>query len=92
MINYEEARDIALSKWDEFDYCTEYENAFVFSKYDDMSIGGCGPIAVMKGMGVTYDFAYYLCCFHSKRIREGYLSEFDDGSAKYKVIDDDEEE
>ena len=54
MLTYEKARKTALDcmedkRW--FNFCTEYENAFVFSKYDDISIGGISPCAVMKSDG-----------------------------------------
>lgn len=56
MLTYEDARKTALDcvedkSW--FNFCTEYENAFVFSKYDDISIGGISPCAVMKNDGST---------------------------------------
>lgn len=63
MIDIIAARDIALSKMSDktfFNFCTEYENAFVFSKYDDMSIGGNGPCAVMKNDGSALNFAAVL--------------------------------
>ena len=30
---------------------SEYDNAFVFSRYDDMSFGGISPCAVIKTTG-----------------------------------------
>ena len=63
MIDINAARDIALSKMSDkafFDFCTEYENAFVFSKYDDMSIGGNGPCAVMNSDGSALNFSAVL--------------------------------
>lgn len=54
MLTYEKARETMLGcmenkKW--FNFCTEYEKAFVFSKYDDISIGGTSPCAVLKEDG-----------------------------------------
>lgn len=63
MVGYEEARRATLSRVSDktwFDFCTEYENAFVFSRYDDMSFGGVGPCAVMKASGECCNFAAVL--------------------------------
>ncbi len=40
MVNLARAREIALSRMSDktwFDHCVEYENAFVFSRYEAMS-------------------------------------------------------
>ena len=58
MISYDEARQKAKELWNEVDYCTEYADAYVFSKKDDLSIGGNSPIAVMKKTGECMDFLY----------------------------------
>lgn len=64
MVDYAQARKIMLSQvrdksW--FNLCTECENAFVFSKYDDFSIGGTtAPGAVMKDSGKCYAYSAVL--------------------------------
>lgn len=63
MVNLAQAREIVLSRMSDktwFDHCTEYENAFVFSRYDDMSFGGVSPCAVMKATGAPMNFVYVL--------------------------------
>lgn len=64
MVTLEQAREAALSYMSDkawFNLCTEYEKAYVFSRYDDFSIGGYGsPCAVMKRDGECYMFAAVL--------------------------------
>lgn len=63
MVGYEDARRAALSRVSDktwFDFCTEYENAYVFSRYDDISFGGISPCAVMKDSGKCYSFVAVL--------------------------------
>ncbi len=63
MVNLNQAREIALSRISDktwFDHCVEYENAFVFSRYDDMSFGGISPCAVMKATGEPMNFVAVL--------------------------------
>lgn len=63
MVGYEDARRGALSRMSDkswFDFCTEYENAYVFSRYDDISFGGISPCAVMKDSGKCYNFVAVL--------------------------------
>ena len=72
--SYEEALRIAVKCWDEVDYVTEYEDAYVFSRYDDMSFGGNSPVAVMKADGRAINLVAYLdsgCA--GEPIREGYI-------------------
>lgn len=68
-----EARKIALSKIEDkmwFNLCTEYDNAFVFSKYDDISIGGTpGPCVVMKGSGEALNFVAALSGIGEEKAR-----------------------
>ena len=74
-ITYEEALRIAVNCWDEVDYVTEYEDAYVFSRYDDMSFGGNSPVAVMKADGRAINFVAFLdsgCA--GDPIREGYIT------------------
>lgn len=63
MVNLARAREIALSRMSDktwFDHCVEYENAFVFSRYDDMSFGGVSPCAVIKATGAPMNFVAVL--------------------------------
>ena len=74
-ITYEEALQIAVKYWDEVDYVTEYEDAYVFSRFDDMTIGGMGPFAVMKTDGRVLIFVAYLDSGRAGNpIREGYIT------------------
>ena len=61
MVDYATALSIAKSRWNEIDYCAENENAFVFSKYGDRSIGGAEPVVVLKDTGECVGFTAYLC-------------------------------
>ena len=59
MVSYVQAREIALSRMSNktwFNCCSEYEHAFVFSKWDDFSFGGISPCAVMKDTGAALNF------------------------------------
>lgn len=59
MVTYDEARETMLACMEDkgwFNFCTECEGAFVFSKYDDYSIGGVSPCAVLKRDGGAYLF------------------------------------
>lgn len=60
MLTYEQALDIAKSKKSKINYCTEYNNAYVFS-YDtgEKTVGGESPIVVMKETGETLNFIAY---------------------------------
>lgn len=60
MTTYEEALKKARVCWDEVNYCTDQTDAFVFSKKDDISIGGNGPIAVLKKIGECINYVTFL--------------------------------
>ncbi len=63
MVDLAQAREIALSRMSDktwFDHCVEYDNAFVFSRYDDMSFGGISPCAVIKTTGAPMNYAAVL--------------------------------
>lgn len=60
MITYEQALKKALACSDEFNYCVERTDAFVFSKKDDMSFGGNGPVAVLKESGECINYVAFL--------------------------------
>ena len=75
-VDFSKAVGIAKECWDEVDYCTEYASAYVFSKMDDMSFGGNGPIAVMKTDGRPISFVAFLGSGAGEPLREGYLGDF----------------
>ena len=59
MVTYERAYEVLRDRVSDvawYDHCAEFENAFVFSRYDDLSIGGNGPCAVMKDDGEACNF------------------------------------
>ena len=60
MVDYKTALALAKKCWDEVDYCTEEENAFIFSKFGDTNIGGCGPVVVLKETGECICLPAYL--------------------------------
>ncbi len=66
-----------------FDYCTEYSDAFVFSKMDSMTFGGGeSPAVVLKESGECINFVAYITMGHSEAIREGYIRDWKDGKVK----------
>ena len=72
MVEFNEAVALAKKCWDEVDYCTETENAFIFGKYDDTDIGGCGPVVVLKETGECLNMPAYLSeGLNTPTIREG---------------------
>lgn len=74
-ISFEEALRMAVRCWDEVDYVTEYEDAYVFSRYDDMSFGGNSPVVVMKATGEVINLVAYLGFGRvGDPIREGYIN------------------
>lgn len=72
MVDYEKALSIAKGQWEEIDYFQEQENAFIFSKKDDQSFGGSGPVVVLKDTGECLNMPAYICeGLSSPTIREG---------------------
>ncbi len=72
MIGYEKALEIAREQWDEVDYFQEQEKAFIFSKKDDRSFGGNGPVVVLKDTGECLNMPTYICeGLSSQTIHEG---------------------
>ena len=78
MINFKEALAIVNRYNRNYDYCTEYADAFVFSKMDEMSIGGWNsPAAVLKEDGSCINFVSYITESHEKEVvREGCISDW----------------
>ena len=60
LLDYDDALELAKECWEEIDYFRETENAFIFSKQDDLSIGGCGPVVVLKLGGDCLNMPAYL--------------------------------
>lgn len=75
-VGFSEALAVAKKCWDEVDYCTEYQGAFVFSKLDDMSFGGNGPVAVLKEDGRPINYVAFIGMGPGEQLREGYLRDF----------------
>ena len=77
MVGYEEALSIARGCCAEVDYVTELPGAFVFSKRDDMSFGGNGPVVVLKedGRAVNY-VSFEMDGPDMAVVREGYIAGF----------------
>lgn len=78
MIDFKEALDIVGGPACMFDYCTEFTDAFVFSKMDDMSFGGPNsPIVVMKENGLCTIFVDYIGCGKGEEVRAGYIRDWE---------------
>ena len=78
MVNFKEALEIINAYDHEFDYCTEYDDAFVFGKSDDMSFGGWNsPAAVLKEDGSCINFVAYIAEGAGEVVREGYISDWE---------------
>ena len=76
MVNISVARDIAIKIHGGYDYVTEYENAFVFSEYDDDNEGGNGPCAVMKASARPMPFVLVLeDGLLGEEIKHGYIKD-----------------
>ena len=77
MITKEESLKRAQEVWDEIDYCTEYENGYVFSKFGDRSFGGPGPVVVLKDDGQVVNMVYF-CNFYDsgKELSAGYIADW----------------
>lgn len=57
MLTFEEAKSAALEVNDAYNYCTEYEGAYLFSDYDSLSIGGlASPIVIVKETGAVLSY------------------------------------
>lgn len=81
MMDFNEAFEIIGGHDSEFDYCTEYANAFVFSKKDELSFGGINsPVAVMKEDGCCISFVAYISESDHRVVRDGYLKNWTVGS------------
>lgn len=77
MVSYAEAVEAARKCWDQIDYVEEEPDAFIFSKKDDFSFGGNGPVVVLKDSGRCINMVNYLDEGHdATTLREGYLKEF----------------
>lgn len=70
-MDYAQALAIARSKKARINYCTEYNNAYVFS-YDtgEHSKGGDSPIVIMKDTGAALNFISYAVKDGNEIVRE----------------------
>ena len=70
MTTFESAKKEALKLRRDVDFCMEYEKAYVFSKKNDISIGGEGPVVILKDSGKAINMVEF-CNMHSgELIRE----------------------
>ena len=77
MVSFTEAVERARGCWDQVDYVVEEPDGFIFSKKDDFSFGGNGPVVVLKNDGRCINMVDYLDEGHDTTVlREGYLSDF----------------
>lgn len=60
MIDFEEARDLALARWSAVNYCMEYDDAYVFGKINSKSASDNGPVVVLKDSGRCVSMVEYL--------------------------------
>lgn len=60
MITYEQALKKAMKLNTSVNYCTEYTDAYVFSDHNDDSIGGNGPVVILKEDGSAVNMTYYI--------------------------------
>ena len=75
MITKNEAIKLAKEHNSAYDYCTEYENAYLFSIKDFLSIGGFdSPVAVMKETGQCFNMTHFIDCVdEGALVEEGYI-------------------
>ena len=70
MITFEEAKKKALGLRKDVDTCRENKDAFVFSKKNDVSFGGDGPVAILKGNGRAINMVDYCDISDAEFIQE----------------------
>lgn len=75
MITKEEAIKLAKDINNSYNYCTEYENAYLFSIKDFLSFGGFdSPVAVMKETGECFNMTHFVDCVDAGAlVEEGYI-------------------
>ena len=65
MITYEQARKKAFEEKDDITRCVEFSDAWLFkSDEDEYTIGGFGPIIVLKETGQAVNPTYYYDDLH----------------------------
>lgn len=70
-MDYAQALAIARGKKAKINYCTEYNNAYVFSYYTgEHSKGGDSPIVIMKDTGAALNFISYAVKDGNEIVRE----------------------
>lgn len=73
MVSYEKAVDKAKKLRDDIDFCTEREDAYIFSKKDEISIGGIGPVVILKASGKAINMPDYIEISDAKEIGSRYI-------------------
>ncbi len=74
MLNFEEAKAKAKKLKPSSDYCVEFENAYMFgAKAEYFSIGGDGPVFILKDGGRAVNSTYY----YDELVTEVVKDEFD---------------
>ena len=73
MMNFEEAKKKAKELRKDIDYCQEYEDAYIFSKKDDNSFGGQGPVVILKENGKAINMVAYCNMSDADLVREADL-------------------
>ena len=70
MINYEDALLKAKELKDDIDTCTEYDKGYLFSsETDKFSIGGDGPVVIMKENGNAINQTSFYDTYNPKEIK-----------------------
>lgn len=73
-MSFEEAYNLAFNLRSDVDYCLEYGDAFVFTHKDDCTIGGNGPVVVLKASGDCINMVAYIEeSDGSGMVKEGYI-------------------
>ena len=69
-MTFEKAEKMARGLKENIDFCREYEDAFIFSKKDEFSIGGDGPVVILKESGEAINMTGYCDSSNASLIRE----------------------
>ena len=69
-MTFEKAEKMARQLKENVDFCQEYEDAFIFSKKDEFSIGGDGPVVILKESGEAINMTGYCDSSNASLIRE----------------------
>ena len=69
-MTFKKAEKIARGLKENIDFCQEYEDAFIFSKKDELSIGGDGPVVILKESGEAINMTSYCDSSKAALLRE----------------------